>query len=374
MKHLNWKKGIGFGLLFLLLLGATFLILLKDQNPAQLRAALSQASLPWLLPGIGCMVVFFLCEAKNIQTGLALFSSPASYRQCVKYAITGFFFSSVTPSASGGQPMQLFAMHRDGHAPAPGAMALLAEFLSFQMAAVTLACVGFALHWRTLLGVQEKLWLFFVIGASLNLLIALGLLCAVCSRRLIPSLWKGLMALARRFFPRRADGWNNWGVKQWEELTLCLDACQTHKKQLAKLFATSLVQLVAYHSVPFWVYLSFGLSGHSFPAVVGMQAVLFLSVSSLPLPGAVGLSEGGFLLLYQALFPATVLSGAMILSRAVSFYLFLAASGIILAARFLLRLGRSPQTTRPRPVPPPSLHYAAQKRLGTRANSHSGGY
>ena len=32
---------------------------------------------------------------------------------------------------------------------------------------------------------------------------------------------------------------------------------------------------------------------------VGLQAVLFLSVSSLPLPGAVGLTEGGFLLLYQ---------------------------------------------------------------------------
>ena len=33
------------------------------------------------------------------------------------------------------------------------------------------------------------------------------------------------------------------------------------------------------------VYLAFGLSGQSAIAVVGLQAVLFLSVSSLPLPG-----------------------------------------------------------------------------------------
>ena len=64
------------------------------------------------------------------------------------------------------------------------------------------------------------------------------------------------------------------------------------KSNWGKMFLTSLLQLTAYHSVPFWVYLAFGLNGQSAIAVVGLQAVLFLSVSSLPLPGAVGLTEG----------------------------------------------------------------------------------
>ena len=141
MNKLHWKKGIACGGMFLALLGLTFYILLSDQDPGKLWTALGQAEWSWLAVGAACMMLFFCCEAKNIQTGLGLFGSPAPYASCLLYAITGFFFSSVTPSASGGQPMQLYAMYRDGHAPAPGALALLTDFFSFQVAAVCWASV-----------------------------------------------------------------------------------------------------------------------------------------------------------------------------------------------------------------------------------------
>ena len=143
------------------------------------------------------------------------------------------------------------------------------------------------------------------------------------------------MVPARRLFPQRVPAWNQWWEQQWADLCQCRQCYRTHKKQLGKMFLTSLLQLTAYHSVPFWVYLAFGLSGQSAIAVVGLQAVLFLSVSSLPLPGAVGLTEGGFLLLYQTVFPAAILPSAMLLSRTVSFYLILLCCGLVIASRFL---------------------------------------
>lgn len=335
MNNISWKKGVACGGFFLLLLGLTFYILLKDQDPALLWTALGQAKLPWLGVGAACMVLFFCCEARNIQTGLAMFHAPAPYRSCLLYGITGFFFSSVTPSASGGQPMQLYSMCRDGHPPAPSALALLTEFFSFQLAAVTLAGFGLVLHWKQLMALETSAFLCFLVGAGCNLLVVLVLGGAVFSRRCLPRVWGWLMIPARRLFPRRVQGWEAWGRKQWQDLRQCTQCYATHKKQMAQMFLVSLLQLAAYHSVPFWVYLAFGLSGQSLPAVMGLQAVLFLSVSSLPLPGAVGLSEGGFLLLYRAMFPAALLPGAMMLSRAVSFYLFLLLAGLFLAGRFL---------------------------------------
>ena len=65
--------------------------------------------------------------------------------------------------------------------------------------------------------------------------------------------------------------------------------------------------------------------------VLSLQAVLHISVSSLPLPGAVGASEGAFLLLFRSVFPAAALHDAMLLSRGVSFYLFVALSGLYIA-------------------------------------------
>ena len=108
------------------------------------------------------------------------------------------------------------------------------------------------------------------------------------------------------------------------------------------MFLTSLVQLAAYHSVPFWVYLAFGLQGQSFWAMVGLQGVLFLSVSSLPLPGAVGLTEGGFLLLYQTIFPGALLPQRHAAEPDSQFYFFLLLSGLFLAFRFLRLAWRHP--------------------------------
>lgn len=350
MDNIRWKKGAACGGLFLLLLALTFYILLKNQDPAQLRAALGQAKLPWLGVGAAAMAVYFCCEAKNLQTGFSLFGSPAPYRACLVYGITGFFFSSVTPSASGGQPMQLYAMCRDGHSPAPSALALLTDFFSFQLAAVVWALAGFLLHRQQILSLGRGVLLCALVGVGLNLLVVLVLCCAVFSKTLLPRVWGWWMVPARRLFPRRAPGWQDWFLGQWADLRQCTRCYSAHKKQLGQMFLTSLVQLGAYHSVPFWVYLAFGLSGESLPGVLGLQAFLFLAVSSLPLPGAVGLSEGGFLLLYTAVFPAALLPSAMVLSRGVSFYLCLLVSGLFLAGQTLRRaLGRPVPAKTPTP-------------------------
>lgn len=48
----------------------------------------------------------------------------------------------------------------------------------------------------------------------------------------------------------------------------------------------------------------------------------------MPLPGAVGVSEGGFLGIFKFLFPVNLLTSAMLLSRGISFYLCVLISGI----------------------------------------------
>lgn len=339
------KKGILCGLLFLSLLGLTFYLVFHGQDHGQLRAALLQADPTMLGIGAGCMAFFFCCEAKNLQRGLAMFGSPASYRACLRYAITGFFFSSVTPSASGGQPMQVYAMYRDGHPPAPGAMALLVEFFSFQLVAVALGVGGFLFHRQQLLAMPRGILVCFLVGCALNLLVALVLTGAVVSPRLLPAVGRGLLVPANRLFPRQAPGWAASVKTQWQELRHCVQCFRTHPKQWAAMLGTTLLQLLAYHSIPFWVSLALGVDSSSLPAMIAMQSVLFLSVSSLPLPGAVGLTEGGFLLLYQTIFPAALLPGAMLLSRTLSFYLFLLLSGTILAVYFLRLAWRTPAPT-----------------------------
>ena len=97
---------------------------------------------------------------------------------------------------------------------------------------------------------------------------------------------------------------------------------------MARIFFTSLLQLVAYFSITFCVCRSLGISGLSWASITLCQAALYVAVSTLPLPGAVGVTEGGFAVIFASLIPPELMGVAIILSRFISFALPLVASGI----------------------------------------------
>ena len=64
--------------------------------------AMRRADVRWLLPGLLCVVFFIWGESIIIWYMMHSFQIPV-----------GFFFSCITPSASGGQPMQLYYMKKE---------------------------------------------------------------------------------------------------------------------------------------------------------------------------------------------------------------------------------------------------------------------
>ena len=344
------------GGLFVLLAAATAWLILREYPLDEILAACSRTRPAWLLAAVLMMGLFFFCEAINIGRGLQLSGSRPGKRRLLFYALTGFFFSSITPSASGGQPMQLYCMHRDGISASRGALALMTELASFQTAAVLLAAGGAGLYFchgtaglssRTglaggagLTGSTEPVsgmslsggigssdcgglvWLFLV-GVGLNLLILMGLLLLLFSRRAV----KILLAAAFRL-PRLSEAQRRKLLGSAAAWRRAAAALRKSPKTAVKLVSTSMVQLCGFCAVPWLIARSLSVEGLSLPLTAGTQAMLYVSVSSLPLPGAVGVTEGGFSVLFQGLFPPALLGCAMILSRLASFYVPLVVSGL----------------------------------------------
>ena len=101
-----------------------------------------------------------------------------------------------------------------------------------------------------------------------------------------------------------------------------------NKKMIFKIVLTTYVQFFIYYSVAYWVYCSFGFNQYNILQIVGLQAVLFGTVSGIPSPGAVGVSEGGFIAIFKNVFPETLISSAMMLNRGINFYLLMIISMI----------------------------------------------
>lgn len=317
--------------IFASLTALTFFILLRDQNLVELAAVLHGVKVRYLLLAACCMCVFLLCEAVNIRRCLQLFGCHSSLPQAIKYALTGFFFSSVTPSASGGQPMQLYTMYRDRVPVSHGTLALLIQFSAFQTVTVTFAVTGFASQYTSLSQQIGGFRYLFALGAGVNILLLLFTMTAIFSRRLSDILLRTVCGILRTLHIKRAAELERSLSEQlalYQRSAICF---QRSRRTMCGILAVTAIQVTAFYSIPYWVYLSLGLPLCPFWAIVSIQAVLHVTVSALPLPGAVGASEGAFLLLFQTLFPTAALHDAMLLSRGVSFYLFVALSGFAVA-------------------------------------------
>lgn len=64
---------------------------------------------------------------------------PLGFSRCEQYAFIGFYFSSITPSSSGGQPVQMYYMKKDHISLANSSVMILFIVFVYQMAMLLLA-------------------------------------------------------------------------------------------------------------------------------------------------------------------------------------------------------------------------------------------
>ncbi len=95
------NKLLGNIIFFVLLVVLTLYVLLKDEDIFTIFYTIMSSKLEFLLIGILSMLLYLMCEAINIGRTLKILKEKSSFAKDMKYALIGFFFSSVTPAASG---------------------------------------------------------------------------------------------------------------------------------------------------------------------------------------------------------------------------------------------------------------------------------
>ena len=330
MKKPSTDKLITWGLLFAALAGLTALFLHREYSFAAVLSSIKTADSLWLIPGILAMGLFFVCEGANIGRCLRLAGHKVSHSSQLRYAMAGFFFSSITPSASGGQPMQLYFMHKDRLPLSHSSLALLTELTSFQAAAATLALAGLVARCsRAAVATSGGTITTTILAAGVLisaavLAILLFIIFSPSAARIIasPVLW-----VIDRFNTQNATALRIRLLRSICEYRHASRYITKNPCAMAKIFFTSVIQLLAYFSITFCVCRSLGISDISWVHITLCQGALYVAVSALPLPGAVGVTEGGFAVIFASLIPSELMGVAIILSRFVSFALPLVASG-----------------------------------------------
>ena len=110
----NVKSIIKNLLVFVILIAVTFLIIFKSYDFKETINIVLTANYKYVILAVLCMISYFVFEGINNKMILSSLGKKIKLISSVKYSIIGFFFFGITPAATGGQPMQIYYMNKDG--------------------------------------------------------------------------------------------------------------------------------------------------------------------------------------------------------------------------------------------------------------------
>lgn len=308
----NKKKTI-FNVIFLLVVfTGTMYGVFHGEDIGEIVKILEQVNVLWLIPGVICVVVFIWGESIIIYYMMRTLKIRLKKWTCFLFSSVGFFFSCITPSASGGQPAQIYYMKKEKIPIPVSTLVLMIVTITYKL---VLVVVGL---WLVLFGqgfIHKYLWSIrhiFYLGTALNVFCVTAMFVLVFHPVLARAiLVKGMALLEKLHFLRHKRSRLeklNASMDQYRDTAVYL---KEHRQVIVNVFAITMFQRFALFTATWFVYKAFGLSGAKAIVVITLQAVIAVSVDMLPLPGGMGISEKLFTMIFIPVFGSHLLLPGM---------------------------------------------------------------
>lgn len=322
------RKFILYAALFLVIMGLTFWYVFRGQDFEGMLSAIGEMSGWYLLGAVILAVLFVAGEGIMIWYLLRGIGARQSLFRCLSYSFTGFFFSGITPSASGGQPMQLYYMKKDGCAFS-SSFAVLMTIAVFNKVALALFGTGLLVFWSGQLHryLQGYFGLFCV-----GLLLHIGWVVILFLIMFRPMGIKALLYRLERI-PVKLKLWKESETRReridhfFSGYQETVGFLQGHKKMICATVLGSFLQRCCPLALVCTVYLGLGLRGAALGDIFLLQAAVSTAVEMLPIPGAQGVTEAMYSSVFGGIFPGHYLVASMCITRGISFYFVLLLGG-----------------------------------------------
>lgn len=325
------RKNLVNYIVFLLIMALTFYTVLHGQDWNQIWKALKGLSLPCLILILAAALFFVCAEGGMIWYLLRMINPDSSgiYR-CISYSFIGFFYSGITPSSTGGQPVQLYYMKKDGNALSDSSVVLMTVALLYKFVLVIIGCAMLLFWYDPLRSYLQKYFGLYILGLALHVVLVAVLLAVMVA----PEAMKKLMFQVENFLTRlrimrpsdqRADKIHQF-IGSYQEAVRFL---VKQKYRMLLILGITFLQRCSLFLLTGLVYRGFSQEGTGFLTVMLLQASVSVAVDMLPLPGAQGITELLYCRVFSQVFSQTYLMPSLYVARGSSFYFVLAVSLLV---------------------------------------------
>lgn len=293
----------------------------QSGDVTQIGQALHAVNPWWLLGALGCFVLHAFFEGAIVHVFFRFQHVNARLGSSILVGLIGMYYSAITPAATGGQPMQVYAFKKRGVPPGIASSALAVKFFCWQSALLLMGGLLWAIFPEVVANtLKQGVWFlgvgFFANGVAVVLVILLAV-----SRNVVRAILIFMVKLAHkaRIVKDVAQTSSKWDAALMD-FHASVDLLTGHPFQFLVLFLMSALQVTALMSAVYFVYRGFGLSQAPYIHLFTIQLMLHIAASFTPLPGASGAQEGGFYLFFGNFFPSDIIFAALLVWRFVTYY------------------------------------------------------
>lgn len=337
-KHKHFR--ISGKLIFnIIVLGITFYLItyfcVSENGMIDLLSSPDGFKWGWIIVGI---IVFYMnIIIDTVVTQILLRTQYPQFRfiDSLKVALVGVFFGAVTPSNTGGQPMQLYLLSKMNVGVGFGSACMTQKFVYYQIVTGVFSVIAIIIKFDFFKSVFTNIWstLFIVLGFLTQTIVTALFLIISFSPRITGK----IIGLADKIihklkFIKNPEKKIKSIKEQVEIFHTGNKLLYESKKRMILLYSLVALQVIAILSVPYFVYLSFDMhciavANNQIPLnfldAVCIQSFVLFTSNLVPLPGASGGAELAFTMYFGPFFivgQAKKIKPAILLWRFITYY------------------------------------------------------
>lgn len=300
----------------------------------------------YLILCLGSMLCMVFAEGYSLKRFAAKLGRNVSLGKATMWAASDYYFSGLTPCATGGQPVAVYFMYKDGFSLSHASAALVVNTMMYTLSLLAWGLICLVSCWKQLFQIPFTAKGFLLYGSITHIL-----LIVIC-----------LLCMFRQNWMRHIG---NWGIDLFAKIHL-IKQPQQRKEALAasladyaeavaiirrnpfllvEVLGANMVQRFATALPVCLLYLGIGGSISSIWTVYSLNVLCLLSSAAVPIPGTVGISELMFLQYLEGYFGGLAVP-AMLTNRTIVFYFCLLLCGLwTLSRMFILQRRKSTRPT-----------------------------
>ncbi len=294
----------------------------------------------WLLAAVLCMAAYILCEAVSLKYLLRHNGYKSSLYHGVTYSCADIYCSAITPSATGGQPVVMWFMKRDGVSMGVITAILMVYLIMHTFSTLTVCLISLFARADIFLGFSVFSRILIVIGyLTMSGLGVVFLWLLVAQNTIYRSGCAIIAWLKKKGWVKRDAYWRERLQNGIDEYTGSLKSMGGKGARILLMFVylLNIVQRIAQLAVSSVMHLATGGALKDVGTIFFTQCYTAIGSMCVPIPGAMGVSD---YLLYDGLNSIMDHEAALqleLLSRSVSYYILVLFSMVIVLIGYFQR-------------------------------------